>query len=127
MSDVELYLLLGRAKGALEFQPVGPPRRRTTEVSYRRYAERGLEGFAGWDVKPTAAQAFVRSARRFVALERLEAAATRLEAALRGRDREAALEAGREVEGLLATLREVRPARRGRWAGRATEAAEVRP
>jgi len=116
MSDdwLELYCLLGRANGVLEAQPLGPKRRPGTLAAYRRYAERGLEGFASWNVSPEQARTFVRSATRAVTLERLAVAGDVFEAALSSRDHARAVQAAAEVKELLHRLSEVRAARPGR-------------
>jgi hypothetical protein len=114
MTDFQLHELLGRAKGALEFQPIGPPRKAETMVVYRRYAERGVEGFASWDVPPAQLRRFVSSALRAVTLERLAEATGRLEAALAAQDRETAMRVGEAVQECLDVLREHRAVRPGR-------------
>lgn len=128
MDELELYLLLGRARGVLECQPVGPPKQRTTMEAYRRYAARGVEGFASWDVSPAQVRRFVSSAVRAVTLERLAEAADELEAALAARDRGMAMRAGQTVQECLDVLRQHPAVRRGRRAAcRASSVDSVKP
>jgi hypothetical protein len=110
-----LHELLGMARGVLEFQPIGPPKQRATMEAYRRYAARGIEGFASWDVAPAQANRFVSSAVRAVTLERLKAAADELGDALQTGDRALAQLRGQEVSECLDVLRRhpaVRPGKR---------------
>ena len=107
----DLHLLLGRALGVLEAQPEGP-RAAYSRRAYERYARRGVEGFAGWDIDERRADYLVRAGRRMLALERLQNGAERLSAALGGRDGDDAGPAAEEVRRCLEELREVRPRRR---------------
>jgi hypothetical protein len=116
MDWIALHELLGRARGVLEAQPVGPPKQRATMEAYRRYAARGVEGFASWDLPPAQVRRFVSSAVRAVTLERLAEAADELEAALAARDRAMAMRAGQTVQECLDVLRQHPAVRRGRRA-----------
>lgn len=133
MTDISLHELLGRAKGVLEAQPVGPPKQKATMVAYRRYARRGIEGFASWDVAPAQANRFVSSAVRAVTLERLKAAADELGDALQAGDPALAHHRGQEVSECLELLRRhpaVRPGKRVSAKERGSPAGdmvEVRP
>ena len=111
--DEGLLLLLGRAKGWLEAQPVGPPRANYSRRAYLRYAKRGLDGFAAWDVDAGHADHLVRAGIRLAALERLEAGARDLGEAIASRDVEAAERAAEEAREALALLRTVPYRRRG--------------
>lgn len=123
-------VLLGRAQGYLEAQPVGSPRSEYSRKAYERYARVGPEGFARWNVKPGFADHLVRSGIRMLALERLERGAELLRAALEAGDGGTAERAAAEVEECLAVLGQVRRRVRGPKGGlsrdgRAGPAAEV--
>ena len=109
----ELHVLLGVARGWLDAQPLGP-RPERSRAAYRRYARLGVEGFGKWDIPSDHAEKLVSAGMRVVALERLEAGAAGLEAALSSGDAAEAERAAEEVRGALGTLREHRVRRRGR-------------
>ena len=115
--QIEMHRLAARARGWIEAQPVGPERRASTLAQYRRYAERGLAGVAGWQMTEHAARRMVDAATRVVALERLERAVELLDEALADQDEGMAGRAAAEVDECLALLRSVpprRPGKRGR-------------
>ena len=107
MGEWNLYLVLGRARGYLEAQPVGSVRKRYSRRAYERYARVGVDGFAGWRVSPERASTYVRSGVRMVALERLRDASDRLEAALRDGCDEAAVLASEDISAVLEMLAQV--------------------
>ncbi len=113
---MELHRLVGRARGWIEAQPVGPARRASTLAMYRRYAELGMDGVARWKLPEPVLRRMVEAGTRVVAVERLGVAVERLEGALASRDcglGEAAEEVRASLD-LLATVPPRRPGRRAR-------------
>jgi hypothetical protein len=119
MDWIALHELLGRARGVLEAQPVGPPKQRATMEAYRRYASKGIEGFASWNLPPAQVRRFVSSAVRAVTLERLKVAADELGDALGAGDLALAQHSGQEVSECLDVLRRHPAVRRGKRGSRA--------
>lgn len=116
--DASLHVLLGRALGVLEAQPEGPPPANYSRRAYERYARRGLDGFAGWQVPPQVAGRLVRAGIRMAALDRLQSGARELGEALAGGDGAGADRAADEAREALEMLRSVPLRRRGPTASR---------
>ena len=114
MDLISMHRLAATARGWIEAQPVGPERRPTTEAAYRRFAEKGVDGFAGWAVSEDIARRMFEAGTRMVALERLERGVDLLDEGLRRDDPSMAARAAAEVDESLALLRTVPPRRPGK-------------